>query len=222
MESSPFKIRFSDLPDEIPIFPLPGVTVMPGVLMPLNIFEPRYLSMVFEVLRTHRMIGMVQPYEDQVEESTPSVYQTGTAGRISSFSETRDGRLMIVLSGVCRFDIRRELEQAAGGFRLVEADWSRFAIDYEDTDIDTLDRGPFFAALRSYCELKSVDIEWKEAKQLSDRELIDLLTVHLPLGIADKQALIETIPLNKRIQLLQGLIHMSNTQAEPPGGGLRH
>lgn len=221
MENSPFRIRYADLPDRLPLFPLPGVAVMPGILLPLNIFEPRYLSMVFEVLGSHRMIGMIQPKGDPDLEQAPALFQTGTAARISSFSEARDGRLMVVLTGVCRFDIRRELEPAEGGFRLAEVDWSRFAIDYQNEAADILDRSSFFDALRDYCERKSVDLEWKEAKKLGDRELTDLLTVHLPLNTSDKQALIETIPLDDRIRLLQGLVHMSNNEASGPNT-LRH
>lgn len=208
MKANPFTPNFNDLPTEIPIFPLPGVAVMPGGLLPLNIFEPRYLNMVFDVLGSHRMIGMVQPLPDEALQHSPAVYQTGTAGRITSFSETKDGRLMLVLSGVCRFDIREELNSDRL-YRSVVPDWSRFAGDYGENVGGIGDRAGLFHSLRTYCDRESVEIAWKDAESLDDRALIDTLTVHLPLPIAEKQALIESIDLNDRAQLLQGFINMT-------------
>jgi uncharacterized protein len=212
MHRSPFTPSFSDLPEEIPVFPLPGVAVMPGTQLPLNVFEPRYLRMVLDVLGSHRMIGMVQPEAETKDGQAPSLYRTGTAGRITSFSETRDGRLMLVLTGVCRFDIRAELPTTLP-YRRVRADWGRFAADYTHSRDAIPDRSALFRSLRTYCDRECVDIAWKEAEALGDQALVDLLTAHLPLAVPDKQALIECIGLDERIHLLQGLLEMSNCQA---------
>lgn len=220
IRNNPFTPAFADLPDEIPIFPLPGVAVMPGTQLPLNVFEPRYLRMVFDVLGTHRMIGMVQPQPEAEDSKTPSVYRTGTAGRITSFSETKDGRLMILLTGICRFDIREELADERP-YRSVIADWSQFASDYEETEGSIPNRAALFNSLRAYCDKNQVDIAWKEAEELEDQALIDLLTVHLPLDVHEKQALIECIGLDDRIQLLQGLLDMSSAHGSSQPG-LRH
>jgi hypothetical protein len=207
----PFKRAFDELPEELAIFPLPGVAVMPGMQIPLNIFEPRYLNMVFDALATHRMIGMAQPDPTAREQEPPSVFRTGTAGRITSFSETNDGRLMIILTGVCRFDIQEELA-AKRDYRRVKPDWSRFAADYQVSEAQIPDRPGFFQTLESYCEIKEVEISWQEAKKLKDASLIDLLMTHLPFNITEKQALIESIDLGQRILLLQSFLEMSNAQ----------
>jgi len=224
MRRSPFTSRFSDLPAELPLFPLPGVAVMPGTQLPLNIFEPRYLQMVFDVLGGHRMIGMIQPKSASADAPVPALYRTGTAGRITSFSETRDGRLMIVLTGVCRFDVQRELPPDSPPERLyrrVLVDWIRFATDYGESEETIPDRAALFRSLRTYCDRKSVDMSWQEVESLEDQALIDLLTVHLPLAVPDKQALIECIDLGERVDLLQGLLELSNVQAGD-GPRVRH
>jgi Lon protease-like protein len=220
IRNNPFTPAFSDLPEQLPIFPLPGIAVMPGTQLPLNIFEPRYLRMVFDVLATHRMIGMVQPEPESGDDHTPPVYRTGTAGRITSFSETKDGRLMILLTGICRFQIREELADERP-YRSVIADWSRFSSDYEESEESIPDRTALFSALRAYCDKNQVDIAWKQAEELEDQALIDLLMVHLPLGVQEKQALIECIGLNDRTRLLQGLLDMSNAH-EGGSTAMRH
>jgi len=220
MKQSPFTLQFDKLPREIPIFPLSGVAVMPGTQLPLNIFEPRYLQMVFDVLGGHRMIGMVQPTSTDDESGVPEVYRTGTAGRITSFSESKDGRLMILLTGVCRFDITEELSREVP-YRNVIADWARFHADYGTDEGHIPDRRYLFTSLRTYCDKQSVEISWKEAEELGDKDLVDLLTVHLPLEIQDKQALIESVHLDERISLLQGLLEMTNA-LEGDASHIRH
>ena len=219
MTQKPFTPDFADLPDQLPLFPLPGVAVMPDTQLPLNVFEPRYLRMVFDVLGSHRMIGMVQPLPESAEDDPPPLYRTGTAGRITSFSETKDGRLMLVLTGVCRFDIREELSSDRL-YRSVVPDWSRFARDYGEDVGGIDDRAGLFHSLRTYCDRESVEIAWKDAESLDDRALIDTLTVHLPLPIPEKQALIESIDLNDRAQLLQGFIDM--TLGQDGDASVRH
>jgi Lon protease-like protein len=212
MQHNPFTPEFPDLPVEIPIFPLPGTAVMPGTQLPLNVFEPRYLRMVFDALGSHRMIGMVQPEPRTEGEQVPEVYRTGTAGRITSFSETKDGRLMLVLTGICRFDIREEVVTDLP-YRRVRVDWSRFATDYDPIPEPIPDRNALFRSLRAYCDLKQVEIAWQEAQDLEDQALIDLLTVHLPLDVPEKQALIECIGLRERTLMLQGLLEMTSAQS---------
>jgi Lon protease-like protein len=219
-KTSPFTPKFQELPQEIPLFPLPGVAAMPGTQVPLNIFEPRYLRMVLDVLGGHRMLGLVQPEPNTGAQQTPPVYRTGTAGRITSFSETRDGRLMIVLTGVCRFHIREELVTDRP-YRSAVADWSAFAADFQEDTAAIPDRDALFRSLRAYCNRKQVEIAWKDAEDLEDRALIDLLTVHLPLEVAEKQALIECMGCSERATLLQGLLEMN---LEPASGrrDMRH
>jgi Lon protease-like protein len=220
MNRHPFTPPFEDLPRQLPLFPLSGVVVMPGTQLPLNVFEPRYLQMVFDVLGSHRMLGMVQPLPRGESDASPELYRTGTAGRISSFSETNDGRLMVILTGICRFRIVGELRSGTD-YRVAEVDWSAYATDYSEDHGRIPDRAALFRSLRDYCASNDVEIAWKDAESLDDRPLVDLLTVHLPLQVQEKQALIESPALTDRIALLQGLLEMSNAQGGA-SAGLRH
>jgi hypothetical protein len=206
---SPFLPRFSDLPGALPIFPLSGAVVMPGVQLPLNIFEPRYLNMVQGALASDHLIGMVQPRgSDDAFEDHPPVHRVGCAGRITSYSETNDGRIIMVLTGLCRFEIAEELAMV-DGYRRVRPDWRRFADDYVDETVPLAERDAFMGSLRAYCERRSVEVPWDDVSKMDDGDLINLLCAHLPLGSEDKQALIETVNLHDRAQLMQGLMEMS-------------
>src|SRR6201993_4588113 len=122
----------------LPIFPLTGVLLLPRGRLPLNIFEPRYLAMTRDALAGERLIGMVQPSDPAASSSNPPVYPTGCAGRITSFSETEDGRFLITLTGTCRFHIRAELPLLEG-YRRVVPDWHEFARDTEGADAPNFD-----------------------------------------------------------------------------------
>ncbi len=139
---NPFEPGFEQLPETLPIFPLSGVLLLPGGKLPLNVFEPRYLAMVFDALAGPRLIGMVQPVQPggyagdglPTADGKPQVHRIGCAGRITSFNETEDGRLLLALSGVCRFEIVRELEPAHGGYRRVSSVFSRYRADLDHAD----------------------------------------------------------------------------------------
>jgi len=212
MPRNPFTLKFDKLPAMIPVFPLPNAVVMPGTQLPLNIFEPRYLNMVFDVLGSHRMIGMVQPDPATSKSSPEALYSTGCAGRITSFSETSDGRLLIVLTGVCRFDIGKELPTTRG-YRSVLADWGRFKGDYAPEVQKLFDRERLLEVLRIYCEFSNVEVSWDDLTQIGDDELVNLLATQLPLSATERQALIEAVDAAQRAELLYGLM----TMATAPG-----
>lgn len=180
---------------------------MPGTELPLHIFEPRYLQMVFDVLGIHRMLGMVQPGVTERSPGVPALSATGCAGRVKWFSETDDGRILIVLSGVCRFDVGKELATTRP-YRRVVANWQRFANDYEDLDAELPERNRIVALLRTYSKALGLDIAWNELTKLSGTRLVNWLTTHLPLNPADKQSLIETVPSVDRAQVLIALLEM--------------
>jgi len=217
MLPNPFTLPFDKLPVSLPIFPLPGTIVMPGAPLPLNIFEPRYLNMVVDALAEDRMIGMVQP--DPVRRGMPhgeAVYRTGTAGRITGFNETRDGRFLIRLTGVCRFDIQEEVPTVRG-YRRVVADWSRFAVDYELSGRvperrDMLDR------LKRYAATHQLQIEWDALRGLDDLDLVNVLATMLPLGVEDKQAIVESVTLGERARVLSALLEISQAPFEDGPG----
>jgi Lon protease-like protein len=212
MTRSPFFPKFTDLPDDLPVFPLAGAVVMPGVQLPLNVFEPRYLNMVEDALAAHHLIGMVQPVGETSFAETPDIHRVGCAGRITSYSETNDGRVVMVLTGVCRFEIRSELDTRRG-YRRVRPSWERFAGDYHEDETRLAHRDSFLNSLRAYTSLRGVEIPWDDVKAMGDADLVNLLCAHLPLGPDDKQALIETLDLRDRAELMRGLMDMSSASS---------
>jgi len=212
MTRTPFSPKFTDLPAELPVFPLAGAVVMPGVQLPLNIFEPRYLRMVNDALAADHLIGMVQPVTETSAGEEPEIHRVGCAGRITSYSETGDGRIVMVLTGVCRFAVLQELGRRRG-YRRVRADWDRFAGDYHEGESRLADKSTFFSSLKAYTSIHGVEIPWDEVKSLPDADLVNLLCAHLPLDPDDKQALIETLDLKDRAQLMRGLMDMSSASS---------
>ncbi|MBK1720945.1 LON peptidase substrate-binding domain-containing protein [Thiocystis violacea] len=212
MTRNPFFPKFSDLPREIPIFPLAGAVVMPGVQLPLNIFEPRYINMVFDACASTHLLGMIQPTSETMTQDRPEIHRVGCAGRITSYSETNDGRIILVLTGVCRFQVSRELEERKG-YRCASIDWERFAADYHMEGEGMADREGFLGSLKTYCNLRGVEIPWDDIEKMGDNELTNLLCAHLPLSPEDKQALIETLQTVERAALMRGLLDMASASS---------
>jgi hypothetical protein len=222
---NPFDPSFEQLPDTLPIFPLSGVLLLPGGKLPLNIFEPRYLAMIFDSLAGHRMIGMVQPMQPggfagdgmPAADGRPKVHKIGCAGRIVSFSETEDGRLLLALSGVCRFEIGHELEPAQGGYRRVSSIFSPYRADVERVeDMIELDRERLMAALAAFFRGKNLSTDWDAVKQAADHNLVTSLSMVLPFGPVEKQALLEAADSTARAKLLVGFLEMA-AFGQPPG-----
>ena len=215
---NPFEPRFEQLPETLPIFPLSGVLLLPGGKLPLNVFEPRYLAMIFDALAGHRMIGMVQPQQPggfagdglPTDDGRPKVHKVGCAGRIVSFNETEDGRLLLALSGVCRFDIVRELDLAQGGYRRVSSVFSpyRADLDHADEPIE-LDRERLMAALAAFFRGRNLSTDWDAVKQAADANLVTSLSMVLPFGPAEKQALLEAADSTARAKLLIAFLEMN-------------
>src|SRR5712671_1633001 len=151
--------RGAALPTILPIFPLTGVLLLPRGRLPLNIFEPRYLAMTRDALAGERLIGMVQPSDPQAAGRNPPVYPTGCAGRITSFSETEDGRFLITLTGTSRFRIRDELPLLEG-YRRVVPDWREFARDVEGDEEPRFDRERLMRGLRAYFQQHQISADW--------------------------------------------------------------
>ena len=199
---NPFTPNIEDLPSVIPLFPLSGAVVLPHGQLPLNIFEPRYLSMVFDALAGSRLVGMVQPLHGE-EGDCPDLHRTGCAGRIVSFSETRDGRILLVLSGVSRFDVEDELELYRG-YRRAKISWSRFTHDLDDEEID-IDRDRLLSLAKTYLESRQLAIEWDSLDGLELPELVDTLASSLPFSSREKQGLVEAVIMQDRCELLSAL-----------------
>jgi uncharacterized protein len=210
--------KVTDLPELIPVFPLDGALLLPGCQLPLQIFEPRYLNMVDDAMSGHRLIGMIQTTAGG-DRARPSLAGVGCVGRVTAYAETGDGRYLITLTGVCRFEAGEELEINTP-YRQVRPAYERFAVDLEANETPLgLDRGPFLAALRRYLDHKGLAVEWDAAKQAPAEALINSLSMHLPLDPAEKQALLEAPTLAERSQVLTALLEIdaaADDDDEPP------
>jgi hypothetical protein len=211
---TPFTPTLEDLPGVIPLFPLSGAVVLPHGQLPLNIFEPRYLSMVCDALAGSRLVGMIQPLHGEAGDCT-DLYRTGCAGRIVSFTETPDGRMLLVLGGVSRFDVEDELELYRG-YRRAKISWSRFTHDLDDEVID-LDRDRLLSLVKSYLERRQLAIKWDSLDSLDLPELIDTLASSLPFSSREKQGFVESVIIQDRCELLSALCEFTannGTQGE--------
>jgi len=204
-----------DLPRVIPIFPLPGVMLLPRGRLPLNIFEPRYLQMTQDAMASHRMIGMIQPADPEARLDAPEVYPVGCVGRITSYSETPDNRFLITLTGVCRFAIARELEMDGLLYRRVYADYGRFADDLPEPPPLAIDRERLLPALRSYFERQNLTADWDAIERADDDALAVCLAMACPFEPSEKQALLECEGEGERVAMMQALFEMA---AHDPAG----
>jgi Lon protease-like protein len=210
-----FRTRFEDLPAEFAVFPLPGVLLLPRGRLPLNIFEPRYLAMSEDALATGRMFAMIQP-DPALPDTTngPALFRIGCLGRLSSFSETDDGRLLITLTGLARFSVASEIDMRCG-YRRVIGDFSRFRADMNEPDDAAIDREGLLAALRGYFAHRGVEPNWDAINRLADDALVVTLAMVCPFEPIEKQALLEAQTDIDRADTLLALLRMG--AAEPPG-----
>ncbi|WP_375551264.1 LON peptidase substrate-binding domain-containing protein [Rhodophyticola porphyridii] len=199
----------ADLPQTIPLFPLPGALLLPRSRLPLHIFEPRYLAMLDDALKTsHRLIGMVQPREVP-GKSDKRLHAIGCAGRVTQFSETEDGRYMITLSGISRYRMTREV---SGFSPYLKADisWEGFEADLGGVEKDrSFDRPRFLDLLSRYFEALSLSTDWDSLKDAEDELLINSLSMLCPFEPEEKQALLEAPSLGTRRETLVTLIEFA-------------
>jgi uncharacterized protein len=194
-----------DLPVTIPVFPLTGAVLFPRSMLPLNIFEPRYLNMVDDALAADRLIGMIQPSAAD-DGARPPLSQIGCAGRITSFSETEDGRYLITLTGVCRFRVDRELN-VKFPYRKVAPDWRPFAADLSERDNGgAIDQETLARALRDYAEAKGFQVDWETATDAPAEMLVNAVCAACPFDPGEKQLLLEADTLADRCDALITLL----------------
>ena len=199
-------IKQSELPDTIAIFPLGGALLLPRSRLPLHIFEPRYLQMIEDSLKTPgRLIGMVQPNVVPGRDG-PGLQTIGCAGRITQFSETEDGRYMITLGGVSRFRVVKEIEGFAP-YRRCDVNWDGFERDLgKDEDDVAFNREAFLDTLGRYFDARNLSADWETLKEADDELLINSLSMMLDFDSEDKQALLEAPSLSTRRETLLTLI----------------
>lgn len=212
-----FHPRPDDLPHEFAVFPLSGALLLPRGKLPLNIFEPRYLAMTQDSLAAGRMFGMVQP-DPGVAPNGEGLYRVGCLGRLSSFSETDDGRLLITLTGLIRFNIVTELE-AQQGYRRVRGDFTGYIDDLklERPSIE-IERDRILTALRAYFTRRGVEANWEAIRGLSDDGLVITLAMACPFEPVEKQALLEAPSDLDRAATLLALLQMGAAGIDPPDG----
>lgn len=202
-KKSPFTQDFEQLPNTIAVFPLNGAVVLPGSLMPLNIFEPRYLEMIHDAMKGDQLIGMIQVKD---ELSPPSLQTVGCAARIVRYSEISDGRLEIMLEGLCRFKVQQELS-CLRGYRLIKADWSSYQCDFhEPSPASDQDTQLFSGTLKKYFDKQNIDVDWSSLKDLPQDTLVSNLVTQLALSIEDKQLLIEASNLSDRVKAFTAIL----------------
>jgi Lon protease-like protein len=202
-------IKHADLPETIPVFPLPGALMLPRGRLPLHIFEPRYLAMIEDCLKTrHRLIGMIQPREVP-GTGEKRLNAIGCAGRLTGFSETEDGRYMITLSGVSRFRVKEEVV-GFSPYRRCNVDWSGFSRDLGPVEEDAgFDRTAFLAILNRYFAAMNLSTDWDSLKEAETELLINSLSMLCPFTPEDKQALLEAPSLTTRRETLVTLIEFA-------------
>ncbi|MDZ7600500.1 MAG: LON peptidase substrate-binding domain-containing protein [Hoeflea sp.] len=194
----------SDIPDQVPVFPLSGALLLPGAQLPLNIFEPRYLAMFDDALSSHRMIGVIQPaLADAVNGEGPvkDLCRVGCLGRITSLAETGDGRYVITLGGICRFRVNEEIEPGRQPYRTCLI--SPFLSDLEAADDGSeVDRKALLLSFKAYLEANNLEADWNSIERASTVTLVNSLSMMSPYGPAEKQALLEAGDLKTRAETL--------------------
>ena len=201
-----FSIDSNELPQSLPVFPLQGALLLPGGILPLNIFEPRYVQMVKDTIATpHRMIVMTLPASK--ENNGSDVYKLACAGKLISFEETLDGRFLISLSGIIRCRLNEDLEEK-GGYKRMAVDFSEFLDDMKPNNIK-IERNGFFETLRTYFDIKGLSADWKAIEKCEDEKLITTLAMLCPFSDAEKQSLLEANCLTDRASLMKVILEMS-------------
>jgi hypothetical protein len=206
---------FTDLPTDLPLFPLAGVVLLPRGTLPLNVFEPRYLSLVDDALRGERLVGIIQPSEDPDRVLKPKLSAIGAVGRIVSFRETDDNRYLITLAGLCRF---RLMDEAVTDmpYRIGHCDFSPFAGDLaEMDDSNDFPRDRLMAALKAYLNTRDMQADWKSVTSAPPEALVNALTMMCPFEPAEKQALLEAPSFDERVSTLVALLEMARADFGP-------
>ena len=211
-----------DLPETIPVFPLPGALLLPRGQMPLNIFEPRYLAMIDDALRDgHRMIGMIQP--DPTQGGTadkPKLFKVGCVGRITQLAESGDGRYLLELTGIARFNVIEELNVATL-YRQCRVTFAPFADDFVPRKgEEAVDRKALLSALTEFLKANNLQADWEGIEKAPNEALVNALSMMSPYGAAEKQALLEAPDLKTRAEILVAITEIElakkNTEGEPP------
>ncbi|MBR1131266.1 LON peptidase substrate-binding domain-containing protein [Bradyrhizobium iriomotense] len=213
----------ADLPEIIPVFPLPGALLLPRGQMPLNIFEPRYLAMVDDSFRDgHRLIGMIQPdvAHSPKNSDKPALFRVGCVGRITQLAESGDGRYILELTGVSRFKVVEELEVLTA-YRQCKVDFFTFVDDFTARmGEDKVDREALLSVLADFLKANNLKVDWEGVESAPNEALVNALAMMSPYGPAEKQAMLEAPDLKTRAEILIAVTEMDlakkRTSGDPP------
>ena len=196
-----------NLPKEIPVFPLSNFIIFPKTTVPLNIFEPRYLDMVNDAMKSNKLIGMIQPKTSNDQLDIPTLHEVGCLGKITTFRETEDGRILIELKGIIRFKNLEEIKDNKK-YRILKVDFSDYYNDLEEQkeEIKFSDLELIFKGLKSLFEKKGFVINWKSLEKQSLDETINALAMASPFSLEEKQILLESVNLNIRKQKISEIL----------------
>ncbi len=201
------------LPTVLPVFPLGGAVLLPRGVLPLNIFEPRYLAMVRDAMAGDKLIGMIQP---RGEGNPPGLFAVGCAGRITEHRETGDGRVLIALTGVARFAVTSELDVTTP-YRQVKADFDAFAADAADPQpLAPAARSALETTLRTYLDAQGLSADWKAVSEADDNSLVTTLSAVCPFDPVERQALLEARDLPARAATLNALMTFAQGAGDAP------
>ncbi|MGF1619118.1 MAG: LON peptidase substrate-binding domain-containing protein [Rhodomicrobiaceae bacterium] len=215
--------RPGDLPKIVPVFPLQSCILLPRTTLPLNIFEPRYLEMLDDVLAGDRLIGIIQPRARSEDEESPSdnaapLRKTGAVGRLTAFSETDDGRILITLMGISRFDVVREAP-SKGPYRCLEVDYGPYHADFiRGEGQEDVDWARLLAVLKTYLTARDMSADWESIERSPAELLVNTLSMISPYGAEEKQALLESRTLKERSEVLMALAQMDLATPEDGSG----
>jgi uncharacterized protein len=224
--------KLGDVPSVVPIFPLRGVLLLPRATLPLNIFEPRYLKMFQDVISNQRVVGIIQT-ERQAERASndtdipdqdlsgkaSQLCKVGCVGRVTAFQELDDGRLIVSLSGVIRFDVTKEVTTAEP-YRLCQVNYARFAKDLvSGSGEDDVDRDSLLKTLKAFLEARDLKADWAAIARSPNEMLVNALAVMSPYGPEEKQALLESVDLKSRAEILVALAEMELAAGSRGGSG---
>tara|TARA_B100001741_G_C16365641_1_gene510752 strand:+ start:181 stop:822 length:642 start_codon:yes stop_codon:yes gene_type:complete len=199
-------MKKEDLPNIIPVFPLSNFIILPKTSVPLNIFEPRYIQMIDQSMKSNRLIGIIQPKKTG-ELKKPDLYDVGCIGKITSFNETDDGRYLIVLNGICRFKINNEVTSKKL-FRECEVKYDEYIDDFKNfsEEIESSDLKKIFNNLKNLLKKQGYTINWEEIEKQNLDETINTLAMASPFSLEEKQALLETKNLSLRKEKLEKIL----------------
>ena len=200
-------MNIQELPKTIPVFPLSNFIMFPGTTVPLNIFEPRYLQMVNDSMKKHRMIGMIQPKKTGMLKK-PDLYEVGCIGKITSFNETEDGRILIILNGICRFNVNSEIENSKL-YRECNVQYDNFSndISFKSNDVNFSDLNIIMDNMKKFFKKQGYVVNLKDLEKKDMSQTLNDLSMASPFSLEEKQILLESLDINIRKEKMEQILN---------------